>query len=89
LRLRVCLLKKQAEQRGENRFHRNEDARWWYHKSDFGFFDWLAPEGEVNHNWICSATPLVEGWVPGFGGLCGLKRIFGGLAATFFDKKTD
>jgi hypothetical protein len=25
---------------------------------------------------MCSATPLVEGWGPGFGGLRGLKRIF-------------
>jgi hypothetical protein len=36
---------------------------------------------------ICSATPLVEGWGPGLCGLRGLKRIFGGLAATFSDKK--
>jgi hypothetical protein len=39
--------------------------------------------------WMCSASPLVGGWGPGFSGLCGLKRIFGGLAATFSDKKMD
>jgi hypothetical protein len=31
--------------------------------------------------------PLVEGWGPGFCGLRGFKRIFGGLAATIFDEK--
>jgi hypothetical protein len=31
-------------------------------------------------------APLVERWGRGFGGLRGLKWIFGGLAATFPDK---
>jgi hypothetical protein len=44
------------------------------------FFKFIKPFS------ICSATPLVAGWGPGFCGLRGFKRIFGGLPATFSDK---
>jgi hypothetical protein len=34
---------------------------------------------------LSAATPLMGGWGRGLCGSAGLKRIFGGLAATFFD----